>query len=199
MARFNGKVALVTGGTSGIGKATALAFAKEGAKVVLSGRRETEGLAVVNEITSTDGTAHFVRADASKEADVKRLVEETVAKFGRLDIAFNNAGTEWLGVFTEVTEADYRRVFDVNVQCVLVSMKHEIPAMLKTGCGAIINASSTVGHIGSARRERVHRHEARGGRTDEGRGSGVRPTKHSRERGRPRRDHDRHDRPVRRR
>jgi NAD(P)-dependent dehydrogenase (short-subunit alcohol dehydrogenase family) len=149
MARFNDKVALVSGGTCGIGKATALAFAKEGAKVVLAGRRAEEGLAVVEEITSAGGTAHFVCADVTNEADVKRLVEETVAKFGRLDIAFNNAGAEALGEPAEATDADYRRIFDTNVRGVLVSMKHEIPAMRKTGRGgAIINASSVGEHTG---------------------------------------------------
>lgn len=147
MARFNGKVALVTGGTSGIGKATAIAFAQEGAKVVVAGRREKEGLAVVEEIKKAGGTAHFVQADVAKEDDVKRLVNETVAKFGRLDIAFNNAGVEWAGSITDSTEADYRRVFDINVWGVLASMKHEIPAMLKTGGGAIINTTSILGHV----------------------------------------------------
>jgi len=148
MSRFTGKVVLVTGGTSGIGKATAIAFAREGAKVVVSGRREKEGLAVVEEIQKNGGTAHFVQADVAKEADVKRLVDETVRKFGRLDIAFNNAGVEWMGSLTDATEADYRRLFDINVWGVLASMKHEIPAMLKTGGGAIINTSSVAGHIG---------------------------------------------------
>jgi len=150
MARFTGKVVLVTGGTSGIGRATAIAFAKEGAKVVLSGRREKEGLAVVEEITKAGGVAHFVQADVAKEADVKRLVEETVAKFGRLDAAFNNAGVEWAGPLTEATETDYRRIFDINVWGVLVSMKHEIPAMLRAGGGAIVNTSSVAGHVGMA-------------------------------------------------
>jgi NAD(P)-dependent dehydrogenase (short-subunit alcohol dehydrogenase family) len=150
MSRFNGKVVLVTGGTSGIGKVTALAFAKEGAKVVLSGRREQEGQAVVEEIKKAGGGAHFVRADVAQEADVKRLVDETVARFGRLDVAFNNAGVEWVGAFGEVTEADYRRIFDINVWGVITSMKYEIPAMLKTGGGAIINTSSVAGHIGLA-------------------------------------------------
>lgn len=150
MSRFTGKVVLVTGGTSGIGAATAVAFATEGAKVVLSGRREKEGLAVVEQIARAGGTAHFVQADVAKEADVKRLVEATVAKYGRLDVAFNNAGVEYVSPLTEVTEADYRRVFDINVWGVIASMKYEIPAMLKTGGGAIINTSSVGGHIGMA-------------------------------------------------
>lgn len=148
MSRFTNKVVLVTGGTSGIGAVTALAFAKEGARVVVSGRREKEGLAVVGEITKAGGVAHFVQADVAKEADVKRLVEQTVAKYGRLDVAFNNAGVEWVGSLTEVSEADYRRVFDINVWGVIASMKHEIPAMLKTGGGVIINTSSVAGHVG---------------------------------------------------
>jgi NAD(P)-dependent dehydrogenase (short-subunit alcohol dehydrogenase family) len=147
MSRFSGKVALITGGTSGIGKATAIAFAKEGAKVVVSGRREKEGLAVVEEITKAGGVAHFVKADVAKEEDVKRLVEATVAKFGRLDVAFNNAGVEWSGPITEATEADYRRVFDINVWGVLAGLKYQIPAMLKTGGGAIINTTSVLGHV----------------------------------------------------
>lgn len=148
MLAFGGKVALVTGGTSGIGKATAIAFAAAGANVVVSGRREPEGLAVVEQIRAAGGAAHFVRADVAKEADVKRLVEETVATFGRLDAAFNNAGVEWTGALTEATEADYRRIFDVNVWGVLASMKYEIPAMLKTGGGAIVNTSSVGGRVG---------------------------------------------------
>ncbi len=150
MFDFNGKVALVTGGTSGIGAVTAKAFAKAGAKVVVSGRRDAEGQAVVTEITKAGGTAAFVKADVSNEADVKKLVEATVAKFGRLDIAFNNAGVEWMGSTTEVTEADYRKLFDINVWGVLAAMKHEIPAMLKTGGGSIVNTSSIAGHVGMA-------------------------------------------------
>lgn len=148
MSRFDGKVVLVTGGTSGIGRAAAVAFAAAGAKVVLSGRREAEGLAVVEEIKKLGGTAAFVRADVSKEAEVKNLVGQAVAKFGRLDAAFNNAGVETAGPLTDVTEADYRRVFDINVWGVLASMKYEVPAMLKGGGGSIINTSSIAGHVG---------------------------------------------------
>lgn len=149
MSEFSGKVVLVTGGTSGIGKATALAFAKEGAKVVVSGRREAEGTAVVADIKKTGGEAAFVQADVAKEADIKRLVDETVRTYGRLDVAFNNAGVEWMGgTVADATEADYRRVFDINVWGVLAAMKHEIPVMLKTGGGAIINTSSIAGHVG---------------------------------------------------
>jgi NAD(P)-dependent dehydrogenase (short-subunit alcohol dehydrogenase family) len=147
---FSNKVALITGGTSGIGKTTALAFAKAGAKVVISGRREAEGKAVVAEIEAAGGTARFVRADVAVEADVKNLVEQTVTAFGRLDIAFNNAGVEWMAPLADATEADYRRLFDTNVWGVIASLKYEIPAMLKTGGGAIVNTSSVAGHVGLA-------------------------------------------------
>jgi len=147
---FTNKVVLVTGGTSGIGKTTAISFAKAGAKVVLSGRREAEGKAVVAEIEKVGGTARFVRADVAIEADVKNLVEQAVAAFGRLDVAFNNAGVESMVPLLDVTEAEYRRTFDTNVWGVLTSMKYEIPAMLKNGGGAIVNTSSVAGHIGLA-------------------------------------------------
>src|SRR5205814_9980214 len=147
---FEGKVALVTGGTSGIGKTTAIAFARAGAKVVLSGRREKEGAQVVAEIKKLGGDAAFVRADISKDADVKKMVDFTVDKFGRLDVAFNNAGVEWKGPLNHATEAEYRRIFDINVCGVLNSMRHEIPVMLKHGGGAIVNPSSDAVHVGRA-------------------------------------------------
>lgn len=150
MARFTGKVVLITGGTSGIGKATAEAFAAEGAKVVVSGRREPEGTAVVEGIKKAGGEAAFVRTDVAKEADVKALVAAAVAKYGRLDVAFNNAGVEWAGPLTDATEADYRRIFDANVWGVLAAMKYEVPELVKAGGGAIINTSSVAGHVGMA-------------------------------------------------
>ena len=146
--KLNGKVALVTGGTSGIGKATAIAFARAGAKVVLTGRREKEGAQVVAEIEKLGGDAAFVRADVAKDADVKAMVDFTVDKYGRLDVAFNNAGVEWKGPLEKATEAEYRRIFDINVWGVLNSMRHEIPVMLKNGGGAIVNTSSGAGHVG---------------------------------------------------
>ncbi len=143
------KVALVTGGTSGIGEAAALQLAKTGAKVVVAGRRETEGQAVVKAIEKAGGQALFVKTDVSHEADVKALVDKAVATFGRLDFAFNNAGVEGAAGLTtdKQTEENYRHTFDINVLGVLVSMKHEIPAILKNG-GAIVNTSSVVGQIG---------------------------------------------------
>ena len=145
---FSGKVALVTGGTSGIGRATATEFACAGAKVVLSGRREKEGAQVVAEIKKLGGDAAFVRADVAQDADIKAMVDFTSDKFGRLDIAFNNAGVEWKGPLDQATETEYRRVFDINVWGVLNSMRHEIPVMLKNGGGAIVNTSSVAGHAG---------------------------------------------------
>jgi NAD(P)-dependent dehydrogenase (short-subunit alcohol dehydrogenase family) len=146
--KLNGKVALVTGGTSGIGKATAIAFARAGAKVVLTGRGEKEGAQVVAEIKKLGRDAAFVHADVAKDADVKAMVDFTVAKYGRLDVAFNNAGVEWKGPLEKATEAEYRRIFDINVWGVLNSMRHEIPAMLKNGGGAIVNTSAVAGHVG---------------------------------------------------
>ena len=150
MKTFENKTVLITGGTSGIGKAAALAFAKEGANVVVSGRRVAEGEEVSREITSAGGSALFVRADVSREDDIVALVEKTVGAFGALHIAFNNAGIE--GKFglltTEQTVEHYDQVCDINIRGVLLSMKHEIPAMLRSGGGAIVNNSSIGGHIG---------------------------------------------------
>ena len=145
---YSNKIVLVTGGTSGIGKATALAFAEAGAKVVITGRREKEGADVAAEITKTGGMAAFVRADVAKDADVVKAIDFVVSTHGRLDVAFNNAGVEIVGPLDQVSEEQYRRTFDINVWGVLNSMKHEIAAMLKTGGGAIVNTSSIGGHIG---------------------------------------------------
>jgi NAD(P)-dependent dehydrogenase (short-subunit alcohol dehydrogenase family) len=150
MKTFENKVVLITGATSGIGKASALAFGKAGAKVIVSGRREAEGQAVVAEIKAAGGEASFIQVDVTQESQVQALVEKTVATYGRLDVAFNNAGVEVMGPTTEATEADYRKAFDTNVWGVLASMKHEIPAMLKSGGGSIINTSSIAGQIGLA-------------------------------------------------
>ena len=148
---FQNKVVLITGATSGIGRTTALAFAAAGAKVVLSGRRQTEGDAVVVEIKSAGGTAAFLRTDVTDETQVAALVDFTLKTYGRLDVAFNNAGTEGdLSPVTALQVANYRQTFDVNVLGTLLALKHEIPAMLKTGGGSIINVSSIAGLIGFA-------------------------------------------------
>jgi NAD(P)-dependent dehydrogenase (short-subunit alcohol dehydrogenase family) len=144
------KVALVTGGGTGIGRASALAYANAGAKVVVSGRREKEALETVALIQKAGGQGLFVRADVSNEADVERLVAKTLSTYGRLDIAFNNAGIEGeVGKQThEQSVANYREVIDTNVLGVLLAMKHEIGAMLKNGGGAIVNNASVGGLIG---------------------------------------------------
>jgi NAD(P)-dependent dehydrogenase (short-subunit alcohol dehydrogenase family) len=147
---YENKVALVTGGTSGIGKATALAFANAGAKVVLTGRREKEGTEVVAEIKKRGGTASFFKADFAEDSDVRAAVDFVLTTYGRLDIAFNNAGVEASAPLDQVTEEQYRKVFDINVWGVLNSMKHEVAAMLKTSGGAIVNTSSALGHVGMA-------------------------------------------------
>lgn len=149
MSQFAGKVALVTGGNAGIGRATALEFARNGAKVVISGRREKEGNEVVAEIKAAGGEAIFVKTDVSKENEVKALIDQTLATFGRLDFAFNNAGVEQnLTPLPEQTEETYDPIMDINVKGVWLSLKHQIPAMLKTGGGAIVNNSSVAGLVG---------------------------------------------------
>ena len=147
---FTGKVALVTGATSGIGRATAIAFAREGAKVVVSGRRETEGNETVALIKQAGGEATFVKTDVTSEADIAALVTKTLSTYGRLDAAFNNAGIEGeVGKQThEQSVANYRAVMDINVLGVLLSMKHEVAAMLKNSGGAIVNNSSVGGLVG---------------------------------------------------
>jgi NAD(P)-dependent dehydrogenase (short-subunit alcohol dehydrogenase family) len=111
---YTNKIVLVTGGTSGIGKATALAFAEAGAKVVLTGRREKEGADVVAAITKNGGTAAFVRADVARDADVVKAIDFVLSAHGRLDVAFNNAGVEIAGPLHAVTEEHYRRTFDIH-------------------------------------------------------------------------------------
>jgi NAD(P)-dependent dehydrogenase (short-subunit alcohol dehydrogenase family) len=152
MTTLTGKVALVTGGTSGIGRATALEFARQGAKVAVTGRREKEGLETVELIKTSGGDAIFIRADAANEDDARRTVDVVLQKFGRLDHAFNNAGVEGaVGLPThEQTAENFRRVMDVNVLGVLLSMKYQVPAMLKAGGGAIVNNASVLGVVGLA-------------------------------------------------
>jgi NAD(P)-dependent dehydrogenase (short-subunit alcohol dehydrogenase family) len=148
MGLLEAKVALVVGGTSGIGRTTALAFAREGAKVVLTGRREAEGSEVVRSIQERGGEALFVLSDITREADVKRAVDTTVSTFGTLDIAFNNAGSEGvIGPLFERTSSDYDQVMDTNVRGLFFAMKHEINSMRAKGQGIIVNNASTAGHV----------------------------------------------------
>ena len=149
MSEFRGKVALITGGNAGIGRATAIEFPKHGANVVISGRREKEGREVIAEIKALGGEAIFAKTDVSKESDVKVMIERTLETFGRLDFAFNNAGIEQaLTPLPEQTEETYDQIMDINVKGVWLSLKHEVPAMLKTGSGVIVNTSSIGGLVG---------------------------------------------------
>src|SRR3979411_3002621 len=144
-------VVLITGGLTGLGRAAAFAFAKKGAKVVVAGRRDEAGQALVKELGSFGSEAEFINADVRKEDDVRVLVDNTVARFGRLDVAVNNAGTEGqVGPITEQTAASYAATFDTNVLGVLLSMKHEARVMQGQRSGSIINISSTYGHEGAA-------------------------------------------------
>jgi NAD(P)-dependent dehydrogenase (short-subunit alcohol dehydrogenase family) len=139
-------VVLVTGALAGIGRATAVAFAKEGAKVVVSGRDELKGNALVEELQRLGTETIFIKTDIRYDKDIERLVSTTIAKFGRLDIAVNNAGTEGLrGDIVDQTEETYKATFDTNVLGTLLSMKHELRVMLKQGYGSIVNVSSTFG------------------------------------------------------
>jgi NAD(P)-dependent dehydrogenase (short-subunit alcohol dehydrogenase family) len=144
-------VVLITGALTGIGRATAIAFAREGARLVLAGRHEDAGQQLTAEVRALGAEAEFVRADVRHEDDVRDLIDRTVARFGRLDVAVNNAGTEGeRGRITEQTAESYATTFDTNVLGVILSMKHEVRAMQAQGSGNIINISSTYGHEGAA-------------------------------------------------
>lgn len=149
MSMFAGKVALVTGATSGIGRATAIAFVKHGAKVVAAGRREDEGQKTVRQVKDAGGDGLFVKTDVSRAADVEALIAATVRAYGRLDFAFNNAGVdEGMTSIVDETEADYDRIMTINVKGVWLCIKHEVAQMLKNGGGSIVNTSSVAGLVG---------------------------------------------------
>ena len=144
-------VVLITGALAGIGRATALAFARQGARLVVSGRRDDAGEALAAELRELGAEAAFIRADVRHEAEVEALVAGTLARFGRLDIAVNNAGTEGAsGPLTDLAVDAYTAVFDTNVLGTALSLKHELRAMRAQGSGAIVNLSSTMGHRGAA-------------------------------------------------
>jgi NAD(P)-dependent dehydrogenase (short-subunit alcohol dehydrogenase family) len=145
------QVVLITGGLTGIGRAAAVAFAKKGAKVVVGGRRDEAGRALVKELRALGSEAEFINADVRKEGDVRNMVDKTVERFGRLDVAVNNAATEGqVGPITEQTAESFAATFETNVLGVVLSMKHEVRAMQAQGSGSIINISSTYGHEGAA-------------------------------------------------
>jgi NAD(P)-dependent dehydrogenase (short-subunit alcohol dehydrogenase family) len=143
-------VVLITGALTGIGRATAAAFAREGARLVVSGRRDQEGEALAKELRGNGTEVEFIRADIRREADVINLVDRTVERFGRLDIAINNAGTEGKGgPLTQVTPEDYAETFETNVLGTLLCLKQELRVMTSQGSGSIVNLSSTLGQRGA--------------------------------------------------
>jgi NAD(P)-dependent dehydrogenase (short-subunit alcohol dehydrogenase family) len=144
-------VVLITGALTGIGRATAIAFAREGARLVVAGRHEDAGQQLTTELRALGTEAEFVRADVRHEDEVRDLVDRTVARFGRLDVAVNNAATEGqVGPITDQTAESFAATFETNVLGVVLSMKHEVRAMQAQGSGSIINISSTYGHEAAA-------------------------------------------------
>ena len=151
MADLTGKVVIVTGAGSGIGRTTAVAFAREGAKVVVANRRDAEGQETVRLVKEVGGDGLFVKTDVTQEPDVKALVNATVEAYGRLDYAFNNAGTEQEpAALVEQTNEAFDKIMSINVKGVWLCMKYQIPQMLKQGSGAIVNNASLYGLIGLA-------------------------------------------------
>ncbi len=147
---MNTPVVLITGALTGIGRATALAFARDGARVVVSGRHDDAGRKLVADLRGAGAEAEYVAADVRREDDVRGLVDKTVARFGRLDVAVNNAGTEGHpGPVTEQSAESYNATFDTNVLGTLLSMKHELRVMLPQRRGSIVNLSSAFGHVGA--------------------------------------------------
>jgi NAD(P)-dependent dehydrogenase (short-subunit alcohol dehydrogenase family) len=147
---MNTPVVLITGALTGIGRATAIAFAQEGARVVVAGRRDEAGQKLVAELREIGVEAEYWRADVRQDDDVRALVDKTVARFGHLDIAVNNAGTEGKpGPITEQTAESYAATFDTNVLGTLLSLKHELRVMMAQGHGSIVNVSSTYGRFGA--------------------------------------------------
>ena len=154
--KFEGQVALITGAAAGIGKATALAFAHQGASVVVADISEAAGEAVVQEIVAAGGKARFVRCDVTRDSDVKAMVAQTVEIFGRLDFAFNNAGIEIEhSKLADGDESTFDKIIDVNVKGVWRCMKHQIPVMLEQGGGSIVNTASIAG-LGAAPKMSVY-------------------------------------------
>jgi NAD(P)-dependent dehydrogenase (short-subunit alcohol dehydrogenase family) len=148
MGRLDGKVAVVTGGAHGIGRASATALAAEGAKVAIGDADETEGESCAEEIREAGGDAVFIRTDVTRMDDVQALVGAAVERWGRLDVMFNNVGVAIGGAAGEMSEDDWRRVIDINLTGVWRGMRVAIPIMLEGGGGSIVNTSSVQGHVG---------------------------------------------------
>jgi NAD(P)-dependent dehydrogenase (short-subunit alcohol dehydrogenase family) len=150
-ASMSAPVVLITGALTGIGRATAFAFAEKGARLVVSGRRDELGRNLVHELRALGAEVEYVRADVRHDDEVKLLVDQAVARFGRLDVAVNNAGTEGtFGPLTSQTAETYAATFETNVLGTLLSMKHELRVMLAQGAGSIVNVSSVLGKVGTA-------------------------------------------------
>lgn len=142
-------VVVITGALTGIGRATAIAFAREGSRMVVSGRHEDKGNALAAELRALGAEAEFVRADVRVEGEVRNLIDRTVERFGRIDVAVNNAGIEGeLGPIVEQSKANYEATFEANVLGTLLSLKHEMRVMLPQGSGSIVNLSSIGGVVG---------------------------------------------------
>jgi NAD(P)-dependent dehydrogenase (short-subunit alcohol dehydrogenase family) len=151
MNEMDRQVILITGALTGIGRAAAVAFARDGGTIVVAGRHDEAGKALAEELHSLGSDAEFVNADVRNEEEVRALVDQAVAQFGRLDIAVNNAGTEGqVGPITGQTAENYAATFETNVLGVILSMKHEVRVMQEQGSGSIVNISSTYGHKGTA-------------------------------------------------
>ena len=144
MATLDGKVAVITGASSGIGEAAALLFGREGAKVVVAARRENKGQAVVSQVQSAGGEAMFVKTDVTKREDIEGLIDTAVATYGRVDFAINNAGVvnSVMVPTAEIPEEDWDVLMNTNLKGVWLSMKYQIPVMVKQGAGVIVNISS---------------------------------------------------------
>jgi NAD(P)-dependent dehydrogenase (short-subunit alcohol dehydrogenase family) len=151
MDKSDNLVVLVTGALTGIGRAVAVAFAQQGNRIVIAGRHAEIGQAFAADLRGMGAETEFIAADVRREEEVRNLVDRTVARFGRLDVAVNNAGTEGKpGPVTEQTAESYAATFETNVLGTLLSMKHEMRVMQAQGSGSIVNISSTYGHAGAS-------------------------------------------------
>ena len=185
--KLAGKVALITGGTSGIGEATARLFALEGASVAFTGRRVEKGQQVAAEIKASGGQALYIPADHTKEADCRKAVQEVIQHFGRLDILFNNAGVVLHGNAEQTSEADWQLTLDLNITAVWRMSRLAIPQMRLQGGGVIVNNASDWGVGGSRTSAGILHEQGRGDPDDQGDGARPRPREYPRQCRLPRR------------